>query len=247
MKTIDLNADLGEGTGNDAALLDIVSSANIACGGHAGDATTMRQTLRLAHKKGVTCGAHPGFIDKENFGRARLQLSEAELRAQIHAQLKQFLAIAADEKVPVRYLKLHGAMANMTAQDQNLAEIVFGAAAERSPNIAILALDNSAQIDAADKLGLPVIREAYADRAYTAEGLLATRGTEGAVITDPIAVIFQTVQLATMGTITALDGSVLKSEAKSICLHGDTNGAVHLAQQIRTELENNAIAIQTVL
>lgn len=244
MKSIDLNADLGEGMGHDEALLGIVSSANIACGGHAGDAHTIRHTLRMAHKNNVACGAHPGFIDKKNFGRTRLKLSPEELKAQIQTQLRQFLSIAAEENVPVRYLKLHGALANMAAEDEAIATIVFSAANEISPGLPILALDNSAQVTAAQKLGLPIIREAYADRAYTADGLLASRANEGAVLSDPDAVIRQCVELATNGTITAIDGTQFKSQAQSICLHGDTPGAVQLAQTLRAALENKSITVR---
>lgn len=244
MTTIDLNADLGEGAGTDAELLQIVSSASIACGGHAGDAETMRTALRMAGSRGVRCGAHPGFADPEHFGRRRLNLPASELAAQIRAQLTVIRGIAAEEGVPLAYVKLHGALANMAAEDEEIAATAFRVVAELLPGVAILAIDNSAQIRAAGALGLAVIREAYADRRYTPGGLLLSRTLPDAVIADAAEVTAQCLRLAQKGEIVAHDGTRIASQAASICLHGDTPGAVELARSVRNALEDAGISVQ---
>lgn len=243
MKRFDLNADLGEGTGHDEALLEIVSSASIACGGHAGDPETIRRTLRLCKARGVRAGAHPGYADKARFGRFRLILPLRTLLDQIRAQLDLIRRISDEEAVPLRYVKLHGALANQAAEEMALAVAVFGAVSAMDSSLAVLALDNSAQVRAANAVGLKVIREAYADRAYTPEGLLVPRDQPGAMVEDRDAVVERCLRLAEKGEIVAIDGSVLRSEARSICLHGDTPDAVTLARDIRQAFERAGIAV----
>lgn len=245
MTTIDLNADLGEGAGTDFELLELVSSASIACGGHAGNADIMRTTLAAAKAKKVTCGAHPGFADPDHFGRRRLNLPNAQLQEQMKVQLLAIQEIANEERVPLEYVKLHGALANMAAEDQELAETVFSAVKAHNGGLAILALDNSVQVKAAKTLGLNIIREAYADRAYTPEGQLVPRDQPGAVLTDPDDVVAQCLRLAQNHEIIAIDGSILPSSARSICLHGDTPGAVNLARQVRQALLDAGISIRS--
>jgi len=247
MKKIDLNADLGEGAGSDEALLDIISSASIACGGHAGDENIMRKTLRLAKQRGVICGAHPGFIDKENFGRKRLNLPFSEIQNQIKIQLNSIQKIADAEGVQLRYVKLHGALANMTAEDFGLAKAAFETVKKHDAELAILALDNSAQVRAAKTLGQDIILEAYADRAYDENGLLVSRTIEGAVINDENKVVAQCLRLAQQGEIICLNGSVIKSQATSICLHGDNVSAIKLAQKIKIALQKAGIKIHSSL
>ncbi len=246
MSAIDLNADLGEGAGTDAELLRVVSSASIACGGHAGDAKSMQATLRAATANGVTCGAHPGFADREHFGRRRLDLRADELQTQIAGQITTLKTIAADDDIPILYVKLHGALANMASEDEMLAVTAFTAVRDIDPDLAVMALANSAQERAAGKLGLTVIREAYADRAYTAAGLLAPREAEGAVLTDIDDVVRQCMGLA-RGKVTAIDGTPLTVEAQSICLHGDTAHAVELAHAVRAALTHEGISIRAPL
>lgn len=236
-RRLDLNADLGEGMGNDEALLAIVTSASIACGGHAGDISTMRTALRAAEANGVRAGAHPGFADPAHFGRRRLALPHDEIAAQIVGQIGTLSAVAAEEDVPLAYVKLHGALANMAAEDDALAETIFTAIGQSHPRLAALVLENSAQHHAAMRLGIETIPEAYADRAYTRDGLLAPRSMDGAVIHDDAQVVARCLRLARNGEIVAIDGTVLTSSATSICLHGDTPGAVALARRIRAELE----------
>lgn len=243
MTSIDLNADLGEGMGNDEDLLGIVSSASIACGGHAGDAATIRQILRICKARGARAGAHPGYVDPKRFGRFRVVMPLDELLGQIRSQLFLVRFIADEVGVPLSYVKLHGALANQTAEELGFAVGIFATIQAMNPKMAVLALDNSQQVRAAKAVGMPLIREAYADRAYTSDGLLVPRTQEGAVIHDIDAVIERCLRLAKAGEIVAIDGTVLKSAARSICLHGDTPGAVDLARDVRDALEGEGITI----
>lgn len=233
---IDLNADLGEGMGDDLAMLEIVTSASIACGGHAGDAHSMRRAVRGALHNGVRIGAHPGFVDPHHFGRRRLDIPTDRLSGQIVAQVAQLHDIAQAEGAVITYLKLHGALANMAAEDRALAKTLFAAVDAAFPGLSVLALAASEQEWAARDLGLDVILEAYADRAYTADGQLVSRARRGSVITDEQLVIDRCLRLAETGEIVAIDGTVFKSEARSICLHGDTPGALDLARAVRAAL-----------
>jgi UPF0271 protein len=243
MTTIDLNADLGEGMGTDDDLLEIVSSASIACGGHAGDAATIRHILKVCKARGVRAGAHPGYADPKRFGRFRLVMPLDDLLTQIREQMFLVRYIADEVGVPLSYVKLHGALANQTAEELAFAVGIFGTIQAMDAKMAVLALDNSEQVRAAKAVGLPLIREAYADRAYTAEGLLLPRTQEGAVIHDTDAVIARCLRLARHGEVVAIDGTVLESDARSICLHGDTPGAVDLAREVREALEAEGVTI----
>ncbi len=244
---IDLNADIGEGAAFDEQLLDIISSASIACGAHAGNEAIMRSTLRLAKAKGVICGAHPGFADRENFGRLELDLPIAEVQQQVSEQLKIIQNIADEEQVPIRYVKLHGAMANMAARDISLASSLFQTVKNHNENLAILALDNSAQVLAAKELGLKIIREAYADRAYDNDGLLLSRKIKGALISDKYKAVKQCLLLAQRGEIISFAGKILQSTAKSICLHGDNKNALELAISIKKSMQKAGINIHSAL
>jgi UPF0271 protein len=244
MTTLDLNADLGEGIGDDAAMLDVVSSASIACGGHAGDEESMRAALRAANLRGVAVGAHPSFPDRANFGRKRMLLPPAELDRALRGQITTFLDLADDERVPVRYVKLHGALANMAAEEPAIAMVAFAAAKGLQDDLAILAIDNSAQVTVAETLGFPVIREAYADRAYLPTGLLVPRSDPGAVLHDRGAIAERAVRLAQQGEIVAIDGTVIKTAARSFCIHGDTPDAVAIARAVRTALEAAGVEVR---
>lgn len=246
MTSIDLNADLGEGMGTDEDLLEIVSSASIACGGHAGDAPTMRHILKICKNKGIRAGAHPGYADPKRFGRFRVVMPLNQLLGQIRSQLFLIRWIADEVGVPLSYVKLHGALANQTAEELAFAVGIFATVQAMDSKLAVLVLDNSQQVRAAKAVGLPLIREAYADRAYTAEGLLVPRSEEGAIIDDTDAVIERCLRLARSGEIVARDGTVLKTAARSICLHGDTPGAVDLAREVRDALEAENVRIAPV-
>lgn len=244
MTWLDLNADLGEGIGNDEAMLELVSSANIACGGHAGDHITMVMALRAAKAHGVTVGAHPGFADPENFGRRRLVLPPEELDAMVRGQVRDLVDLAVEEGVPLKYVKLHGALANMAAEEPAIAAVSFAACEGLVRGLGILAIDNSAQVDVAETMGFPVVREAYADRAYLGNGLLMPRSEPGAVIHDAGFIAERAIRLAQTGEIVAADGTVIQIDAKSLCIHGDNPEAVAIARQVRTALEGAGIAIR---
>ncbi|WP_395815825.1 LamB/YcsF family protein [Devosia sp.] len=244
MSWLDLNADVGEGIGNDAAMLEIVSSANIACGGHAGNQETMLAALRAAKAHGVTVGAHPGFADPEHFGRRRLVLPPAELDASIRAQVRGLVELAEAEGVRVRYVKLHGALANMAAEEPAIAAVSFAACEGLVQEMGLLAIDNSAQVDVGEMMGFRVLREAYADRAYRPDGLLVSRSEPGAVLHDADEIAARAVRLAKTGEIVAIDGSIIQTEAKSLCIHGDTPDAVGIAWAVRAALEGAGIAVR---
>jgi len=245
--SLDLNADLGEGIGNDEAMLEIVSSASIACGGHAGDETSMRSALRAAKARGVTVGAHPGFPDRENFGRKRMVLPPDELDASIRAQVRMLVELGEEEGWPVRYVKLHGALANMAAEEPAVAALCFAAVEGLVEDMAILAIDNSAQAEVAEALGFPVIREAYADRAYQANGLLVPRQMPGAVLHDEAAIAARAVGLALKGEIVTADGSAIRTTARSLCIHGDTPGAVAIARAVKAALLPAGVEVRPAL
>ncbi len=247
MKQIDLNADIGEGAAYDIELLEIISSASIACGAHAGDEGLIRKTLRAAKAKNVTCGAHPGFADKENFGRLALDLPISMVQKQVADQLALIQKIANEENIPLAYVKLHGALANMAAKDLSLAMPVFETIKKHDANLSILALDNSTQVIAAKQLGLNIILEAYADRKYENNGLLVSRQKEGAIITNDNEAVAQCLRLAQKNEIITIDGSIIYSSAKSICLHGDNKNAISLAKNIAKALINAGINIHSAL
>ncbi len=247
MIALDLNADLGEGIGDDTAMLDIVSSANIACGGHAGDEDSMRAALRAAKARGVVVGAHPGFPDRANFGRTRMVLPPEELDATIRAQVRTLVELGEEEGWPVRYVKLHGALANMAAEEPAIAALCFAAVEGLVRDMAILAIDNSAQSETAEALGFKTIREAYADRAYQPNGLLVPRQMPGSVLHDKVAIADRAARLAKSGEIVAVDGGVVKTTAKSLCIHGDTPDAVAIAKAVKAGLFLAGVEIRAAL
>lgn len=247
-KTIDLNADMGEGfgpwkMGNDAALLDVVSSANIACGFHAGDADTMAQTMQLAVTKGVGIGAHPGFADLQGFGRRRITLSDAELAHLVTYQLGAAIAMARSVGGEVRHLKLHGALANMASESAHMARICYEAALKVQPDIIIMGLAATAMETVVKELGCAWAGEIFADRAYNDDATLATRGTAGAVITDPEEAATRIVAMLEAGGIIAQSGKIIPCQIDTICLHGDGESAVPMAQELRAKLEHSGIKI----
>ena len=245
MTSIDLNADLGEGVGDDEAMLELVSSASIACGGHAGTPDSIRRMLVLCGARGVRAGAHPSYPDRKNFGRLRLVMPLDRLLGELRQQLMVIRTIGEDVGVPVAYVKLHGALANQVAEELPLAVGVFGALQAMDPGMVVLALDGSAQVRAAHAVGLAVELEAYADRAYQPNGLLLPRTDPGAVLLDPGEIAERCVRLAEAGEIVAVDGSVLRVGARSICVHGDTPDALAIARRVREALEAAGVEIRS--
>lgn len=245
--TLDLNADLGEGIGDDATMLDIVSSASVACGGHAGDEESMRAALRAAKARGVVVGAHPSFPDRANFGRTRMLLEPEELDTVVRAQVRTLVELGEEEGWPVRFVKLHGALANMAAEEPAIAAVCFAAVEGLVRDMAILAIDNSAQAEVAYALGFRVVLEAYADRAYQPNGLLVPRQMPGSVLEDKVAIANRAVRLAQQGTIEAVDGGTIVTQARSLCIHGDTPGAVAIARAVKASLLLAGVEIKPAL
>jgi len=230
---VDLNADVGEGAPHDDALLEVVTSASVACGGHAGDAATMARTVEAAAARGVVLGAHPSYPDPTGFGRRPLALSPARVADEVHRQVEALAAVAAAAGVAVRYVKPHGALYHRVADDEECARAVAGAAGGR----VLVCLAGSRGAAVAGACGVPVAGEAFADRAYRPDGRLASRHEPGAVLGDPDEVARRAVSIATGRGVTALDGSPVALAAASICLHGDTPGADGLARHVRRALE----------
>ena len=242
---IDLNADLGEGSPNDAALMKIITSANIACGGHAGDEETIRVAIERAQYHDVAIGAHPGFEDKENFGRVRLEISAEELNAQLKRQIERFQMVASRLNTSIEYVKLHGALANMTSESDELALAAYGAICELMPDVQILAISGTAQKRAAQQLELRNFDEGFADRAYTNEGQLASRTIEGAVLHDAEQVTAQISQLLDKGTVRAISGEEIELSAHSVCVHGDNEHAIRIAQAVRDTISAKGITLRS--
>lgn len=242
---MDLNADLGEGSTTDRDLLALVTSASIACGSHAGDPLTMVQTARMAAGHGVSVGAHPSYPDREGFGRRPLSLHPDDLFATIVEQVVAMVSAATSAGTHVRFVKPHGALYNQAAAEPSVAEPVVRAAAELG--LPLLCPHGSQMQRLASASGVGCYTEAFADRAYHPDGSLAPRGWPGAVLHDPAAVARQAIRLAVHGEVVASDGSVVPVMADSLCLHGDTPGAVHLARSVRRTLEDAGVALRSFL
>jgi 5-oxoprolinase (ATP-hydrolysing) subunit A len=245
---IDLNADLGEGfgvwrLGDDEGLLDVITSANIACGFHAGDPTTMRRVCAVAVDRGVVIGAQVGYRDLAGFGRRRIDMDPEDLAADVLYQLGALDACARAAGSGVRYVKPHGALYNTALDDRGQAEAIAAAVAAFDRSLPLLALPDSALAAAAHEVGLPVVAEAFADRAYLPNGRLVSRAQPGAVIDDPYEVVARAATFALHNRVTAVDGTVLSVEPRSLCVHGDTPGAVYLAGEIRRTLEDAGVTL----
>jgi len=247
---IDLNSDLGESLGawrmgDDDAMLDIVSSANVACGFHAGDPAGILQTLRRAKAKGVVVGAHVSYPDLVGFGRRPMDVASADLRADVIYQIGALKGLAAAAGTVVRYVKPHGALYNTIAHDERQANDVIAAIREVEASLSLVALAGSPLLDWARAQGLRVVAEAFADRAYMPDGSLVSRRQAGAVLHDPQAVAERMLRLAKEGVVTAIDGSTVRIQADSICVHGDSPGAVEMARQVRQLLEGAGVVVRS--
>jgi UPF0271 protein len=245
---IDLNADLGEGfgvwrLGDDAALLEVVTSANVACGFHAGDPATMRRVCALAAERGVAIGAQVGYRDLAGFGRRRLEIAPDELAADVMYQLGALDAFARAAGTRVRYVKPHGALYNTAADDPVQAGAVATAVAAVDAGLPLLGLAGSRLAHAAAAAGLGFVAEGFADRAYTSTGRLVPRAEPGAVLSDPAAVVAQALAIAREQRVVAADGTPVAVPAASVCVHGDTAAAVRLAREIRTALAGAGVAL----
>ena len=244
MRQVDLNADVGEGLPDvDAALLALVTSANIACGLHAGDPHTMRKTVALAVRHGVAVGAHPGFDDREGFGRRPVQLSAIELADLILYQLGALDAIARAEGAALHHVKPHGALYNQGERDETLAVDIITAVRTFDPQLRLVGRAGSAMARAAARLGHPFTAEAFADRRYRADGSLVARSEPGAVLTQPDKVAAQVRRLVTEGEVLSDDGTRVPVAFETLCLHGDTPGAGALAARILQELRALGVSV----
>ena len=242
-RSIDLNADVGEGCGDDAALLPLVTSCNIACGAHAGDAATMRRTIELALRHGVRIGAHPGYADRANFGRVVVPLEPSAITALVAAQIADLASIASACGATLQHVKPHGALYNLAASDPAVAQAVAQAVASLDPRLILVGLAESALPAAGVALGLSVAHEAFVDRAYQADGTLRPRSLPGAVHRDPAQAIGQALALATDEPFAAYTGQPLRRRADTLCIHGDTPQAMVFAQALRTTLHSAGIAL----
>jgi UPF0271 protein len=247
--SIDLNADLGEGFGrwrltDDEHLLAVVTSANVACGFHAGDPVTMRRVCDLAAERGVRIGAQVSYRDLAGFGRRTMEVPSDELTAEIAYQIGALDVFARAAGASVAYVKPHGALYNRVLHDELQAEAVVAGIRLAGGRLPVLGLPGSQLHKSAERAGLPVVTEAFADRAYTAQGTLVPRGQHGAVISEPAAVVARSVSLATSGVVTTRSGESITVRARSLCLHGDTPGAAELARQVRDRLEADGIRVE---
>ena len=243
---LDFNCDLGEGGDDDAAIIAYISSASIACGGHAGDDATMRATLRLCRLHGVAAGAHPGYADREQFGRRELALSTEAIATLVRTQLARLAAIAAEEGVRLAHVKPHGGLYNLAARDRTIADAIATAVAAFDPSLILFGLSGSALPTAGTAAGLRVAHEVFAERGYASDGQLLPRGEPGAVVESLEAAIEQARALATAGTVTSVDGHRLRLRADTLCLHGDRRDAAAFARALRQALEADAVRILPV-
>jgi UPF0271 protein len=247
--TVDLNADMGESfgpwtMGDDAALLQTVTSANIACGFHGGDWDVMAQTMTLARDNGVGIGAHPGFADLQGFGRRRMSVPLASLQNMIRYQLGAAKGMAQSVGAQVRHLKLHGALSNMCSEDKTLARGCYEAALSVDPDIIVMVLSATGQERAVRDLGCRWVGEIFADRAYNDDGTLVDRSLPGAVIHDPELAGPRILEMVREGAIITQSGKRIETSIDTICLHGDTPTAVALAKSVRTCLTEGGVTVQ---
>ena len=245
---IDLNSDLGESfgawpMGQDEALMDSITSANIACGFHAGDPGVMRQTLALAKDKGVAVGAHPGFPDLVGFGRREMKATPAEVHDLVLYQVAALAGMAAAQGLKLQHVKAHGALYNMACKERSLADAIARAVAAFDRSLILFGLPNSELVRAGAAAGLTVAAEVFADRAYERDGSLTSRNKPGSVIHDENAVVERAVRMVKQRDVVAVDGSVIALQADTICLHGDTPGAAALARVVRRGLESAGVVI----
>jgi UPF0271 protein len=237
VRRIDLNADLGEGVGDEAGMLALVSSANIACGGHAGGPDTMHRAMRAACARGVSIGAHPGYADRENFGRVELGLPPDSVERLVAAQLGAACGVAALAGARIAHVKPHGALYNRAADDAGTAATIIRAVQAVDRGLWVLCLAGSVLERLAREAGLRVAAEVLADRGYRRDGRLLPRGMPGAVLHDPVVVAARIRTLLEDGVLNADDGTPLTPACDSICLHGDTAGSVTLARSLRHGIE----------
>jgi len=234
IQSVDLNADVGEECGQDAALMRCITSANVACGVHAGSLVTMRETIALAREHGVAVGAHPSFPDREQFGRREMQLESVEIAELVIRQIEALAAVASNEGIRLMHVKPHGALYNVAVRDRRVADAIAGAVASIDRSLILVGLPRSELVAAGRAAGLHTAGEAFADRAYRADGTLVPRSEPGAVIHDPEQVLAR------------VSGLAARPDVETICVHGDTPGAADLAKRIRDALRTAGVDVRAV-
>jgi UPF0271 protein len=245
MRTLDLNCDLGEGAGHDAELMPLITSANVACGGHAGDDATMADTVELAIHHGVAIGAHPGFADRENFGRSELPIAPAQAQALIVEQVFALKTVVEARGGRLHHMKLHGALYNMAARDHELAEAASEAIARVDRTLILYAPWGSQMAQVAARARLRVAHEVFADRTYQRDGSLTPRSRPDALISDEGAAVAQVLRMAKEGRVRATDGTDVAIAADTVCVHGDGPHPVAFAARLRTDLAREGITVRT--
>ena len=244
MITVDLNSDLGEGCGDDAAMLDIVTTANVACGFHAGDPQLMAMTFRSARARGVAVGAHPGYPDLAGFGRRPMPFTEAEIERLVAYQIGAAGAVAALEGARLGHVKAHGALANAAAADAGIASAIARGVKAVDPGLVLLAIAGSAQVAAGEAAGLTTVAEIFADRGYDDDGQLLRRGLPGALIEDPDEAAARALAMVEAGAILTASGKRIVTAIGSICVHGDGPQAVAAARRLRDRLTGAGITLR---
>ena len=249
MKTVDLNCDLGESfgpweMGNDAAMIELATSVNVACGYHAGDADIMRHTVELAKARGVSVGAHPGYRDLHGFGRRPMPgLKSSEIENLIAYQIGALQAIATAAGHKVTHVKVHGALSNVACEDDMTAKALASAIKAVDPNLIFVVLANSKLVKAGEDANLPMVHEVFADRAYEDSGSLVSRKKPGAVLHDAKQIAERVLRMVQDGAVVSVTGKIIKMRTDTVCIHGDTPGAVEIAKSVRQALKNGGIEV----
>ncbi|MGA9088620.1 MAG: 5-oxoprolinase subunit PxpA [Bradyrhizobium sp.] len=249
MKTVDLNSDLGESfgaweMGNDAAMIDVATSVNVACGFHGGDADTMRKTVELAKARGVNLGAHPGYLDIHGFGRRPFYgMKASEIENLVAYQIGALQAIATMAGYRVTHVKAHGALSNVACEEDTTARAIASAIKAVDPNLIFVVLANSRLVQAGEAANLPMVHEIFADRAYDDHGMLVSRKKPGSVLHDPEQIAERVVRMIQDGAVVSVTGKVIKMRTDTVCIHGDTPGAVDIARGVRKALKDAGIDV----
>ena len=244
MTTVDLNSDLGEGAGADGQVMPLITSANIACGAHAGDERSMRETIKLAVEHHVAAGAHPGYRDPARFGRVALDVPPDELTSDLVLQIETLQAIARSEGTDLVHVKAHGALYNTAQRDERVARAIATAVRRAAPDLVLFVFPASAAERAARSAGLRVAREGFIDRAYEADGTLRSRTEPDALITDPGEAAAQALSFVRDGGVQARGGVFLELPVDTLCVHGDTPGAAAILRAVRAALVSAGVAVR---
>lgn len=247
MLSVDLNCDMGEGMSNDSALMKYISTANIACGGHAGDDDSIRRTIEMALENGVAIGAHPSYNDKENFGRIEWlekNLSFEQLKRDLIRQLTKFSAICDEFGIKVHHVKPHGALYNRAAKDREVAELIAAVMLELNYPRLLYGLSGSPQETITDGFGIRFVKEVFSDRTYQTDGSLTPRSVKGALIEDSDTSIRQVLAMVKAGTVKSLDGIEIAVKAETICIHSDGSQALDFAINLRSTLEREGVVVE---